>query len=96
MPSSAQISVGTTATLLVAANRGDQTTYLHNLAGGGGGGGGGGGNNPIFIGAANVTTSNGYKLNSGASLTLMVGDHEALYAICASGTVDVSVLVQVN
>lgn len=95
MPSSAQISVGTTATLLVAANRGDQSCYLHNLAGGGGGGGGGG-NNPIFIGAANVTISNGYKLNSGVSLTLMVGDHEALYGICASGTVDVSVLTQVN
>jgi hypothetical protein len=93
MPSSAQISVGTTATLLVAATAFDQTAYLHNLAGGGGGGGG---NNSIFIGAANVTTSNGYKLNSGASLTLMVGDHEALYAICATGTVDVSVLVQVN
>jgi hypothetical protein len=92
MPSSAQISVGTTATLLVAATAFDQTAYLHNLAGGGGGGG----SNPVFIGAANVTTSNGYKLNSGASLSLMVGDHEALYAICASGTVDVSVLVQVN
>jgi hypothetical protein len=95
MPSSAQVSVGTTATLLVAASIFHQTAYLHNLSGGGGGGGGGG-NNPIFIGAANVTTSNGYKLNSGASLSLMVGDHEALYAICASGTVDVSVLVQVN
>ena len=92
MPSSAQITVGTTATLLVAASIFHQTAYLHNLSGGGGGGGGGG-NNPIFIGAANVTTSNGYKLNSGASLTLSVENYDALYAICASGTVDVSVLV---
>jgi hypothetical protein len=91
MPSSAQISVGTTATLLVAASIFHQTAYLHNLSGGGGGGGGG--NNPIFIGAANVTTSNGYKLNSGASITLSVENYDALYAICASGTVDVSVLV---
>jgi hypothetical protein len=91
MPSSAQITVGTTATLLVAASIFHQTAYLHNLAGGGGGGGGG--NNPIFLGGPNVTTANGYKLNSGASLTLMVGDYDALYAICASGTVDVSVLV---
>ncbi len=94
MPSSAQVSVGTTATVLVPATAFDQTAYLHNLSGGGGGGGGG--SNPIFIGGANVTTANGYKLNSGSSLTLMVGDHEALYAICASGTVDVSVLIQVN
>jgi hypothetical protein len=92
MPSSAQISVGTTATLLVAASIFHQTAYLHNLSGGGGGGGGGG-NNPIYLGGPNVTTANGYKLNSGASLTLMVENYDALYAICASGTVDVSVLV---
>jgi hypothetical protein len=90
MPSSAQISVGTTATLLVAASIFHQTAYLHNLSGGGGGGGG---NNPIFLGGPNVTTSNGYKLNSGASLTLSVENYDALYAICASGTVDVSVLI---
>ena len=91
MPSSAQVSVGTTATLLVAASIFHQTAYLHNLAGGGGGGGGG--NNPIFLGGPNVTTANGYKLNSGASLTLMVENYDALYAICATGTVDVSVLI---
>jgi hypothetical protein len=91
MPSSAQISVGTTATLLVAASIFHQTAYLHNLAGGGGGGGGG--NHPIFLGGPNVTTANGYKLNSGASLTLMVENYDALYAICATGTVDVSVLI---
>jgi hypothetical protein len=91
MPSSAQVSVGTTATLLVAASIFHQTAYLHNLAGGGGGGGGG--NNSIFLGGPNVTTANGYKLNSGASLTLMVENYDALYAICATGTVDVSVLI---
>jgi hypothetical protein len=85
MPSSAQITVGTTATLLVAASIFHQTAYLHNLAGGG--------NHPIFLGGPNVTTANGYKLNSGASLTLMVENYDALYAICATGTVDVSVLI---
>ena len=89
MPNSAQISVGTTATLLVASSIFHQTAYLHNLAGGGGGGG----NHPIFLGGPNVTTANGYKLNSGASLTLMVENYDALYAICATGTVDVSVLI---
>lgn len=89
MPTSAQINVGTTATLLVAANIADQTAYIHNMEHGGG--------NPIvFLGDANVTTANGFELDAGDTITIGVGDHEALYGICASGTVKVSVLKQVN
>jgi hypothetical protein len=51
MPTSAQVTIGTTATLLVAANIMDQTVWLHNLGGG-----------AVYLGDANVTTSNGYKL----------------------------------
>jgi len=92
MPTSAQVSVGVTPTLLVAATAFDQTVYLHNMSGGGGGAG----SNPVYLGDANVTTSTGYKFDNATTLTLMVGDHEALYAICASGTVNVSVLKQIN
>ena len=90
MPTSAQVSVGTTATLLVAASNFDQTAYVHNMAHGGGSG------NPVFLGDANVTTANGFELDASAYVTIGVGDHEALYAICASGTVNVSVLKQIN
>jgi hypothetical protein len=85
MPSSAQITVGATATVLVAATAFDQTVYLHNSGGG-----------VVYLGAANVTTANGYKLDNGDKITIGVGDHEALYAVTASGTNVVSVLTQIN
>jgi hypothetical protein len=85
MPSSAQISVTTTATLLVAANIMDQTVWLHNLGGG-----------VVYLGDANVTTSNGYKMDNGDKMQVPVGDHEGLYAIAASGTHTIAVLKQVN
>jgi hypothetical protein len=50
----------------------------------------------MYLGAANVTTSNGYKLDNGDKLTVPVGDHEALYGITASGTQTVAVLKQIN
>jgi len=85
MPTSAQVTIGVTATVLVAANIADQTAYLHNLGGG-----------AVYIGDANVTTSNGYKLDNGDKLTVSVGDHEGLYAVTASGTHVVAVLKQIN
>ena len=85
MPTSAQVSVGTTATLLVAANIMDQTVWLHNLGGG-----------AVYLGGANVTTSNGYKMDNTDKMQVPVGDHEGLYGIVASGTNTVAVLSQVN
>ena len=85
MPSSAQVSVNSTATVLVAATAFDQTAYIHNSGGG-----------VVYLGAANVTTANGYKLDNGDKITIGVGDHEALYAVTASGTNVVSVLTQIN
>jgi hypothetical protein len=85
MPSSAQVTVGTTATVLVAATAFDQTVYLHNSGGG-----------VVYLGAANVSTANGYKLDNGDKITIGVGDHEALYALTESGTNVVSVLTQIN
>lgn len=85
MPSSAQISVGTTATVLVAATAFDQSVYLHNSGGG-----------IVYLGGSNVSTTNGYKLDNGEKLSIMVGDHEALYGVTASGTNVVGVLIQIN
>ena len=85
MPTSAQVTVGATATVLVAATAFDQTVYLHNSGGG-----------AVYLGAANVTPANGYRLDNTDKITIGVGDHEALYAITASGTNVVSVLTQIN
>ena len=84
MPTSAQVSVGTTATLLVAANFMDQTVWIHNSGG------------ALYIGASNVTTANGYKLDTDDKMELPVGDNEGLYGIVASGTNTVFVLKQIN
>jgi hypothetical protein len=85
MPTSAQVVVAATATIIVPATNFDQTVNLHNLGGG-----------AIYLGGANVTTSNGYKFDNGDKLTVTVGDREALYAITASGTQTVAVLSQIN
>lgn len=85
MPTSTQVSVGSTPTLLAAATNFDQTVWLHNSGGG-----------VVYIGAANVSTTNGYKLDNGDKMELPVGDHEALYGVTASGTNTVCVLTQIN
>jgi hypothetical protein len=85
MPTSAQVVVDVTATVIVPATNFDQTANLHNLGGG-----------AIYLGGADVTTSNGYKFDNGDKLTVTVGDREALYAIAASGTHTVAVLTQIN
>ncbi len=84
MPTSAQVTVTTTATLLVAANFMDQTVWIHNSGG------------ALYIGASNVTTANGYKLDTDDKMELPVGDNEPLYGIVASGTNTVFVLKQIN
>ena len=84
MPTSAQITVTTTPTLLVAATAFDQTVLLHAS------------NDALYIGGSNVTTSNGYLVDHKDKLTIPVGDHEGLYGVVSSGTITVSVLYQVN
>ncbi len=83
MPISTQVSVTTTSGIIAAAANSYQNIYLHNLGGG-----------PIYIGGSNVTTSNGYKLDNGDKLSIIIGDLEALYGVAASGTHTVAVLAQ--
>ena len=85
MPTSAQVVVAVTATVIVPATNFDQTANLHNLGGG-----------AVYLGGADVTTANGYKFDNGDKLTVTVGDREALYAITASGTQTIAVLTQIN
>ena len=84
MPTSSQVTVTTTATLLVAATGFDQTVWVHNSGG------------ALYIGASNVTTANGYKLDTGDKMQLPVGDNEGLYGVTASSSHIVAVLKQVN
>jgi len=84
MPKTAQISVTTTRTLVVPELIGDQSVYLHSSSG------------TLYIGGPDLTTANGYRLDNGDKLTIMVGDHEALYAITSSGTANLFVMTQIN
>jgi ABC-type enterochelin transport system permease subunit len=84
MPSTSQKTVTTTASVVVPSMIGDQSVYLHSSSG------------TLYIGGADLTTANGYRMDNGDKLTIMVGDHEALYAITSSGTANLYVMTQIN
>jgi hypothetical protein len=84
MPSTAQISVGTTPTLIVTANRADQQVYLHSSSG------------TLYLGNSAVTSSTGYKMDNGDKLTMQLSDNEALYAVTSSGTATLMAMVTIN
>lgn len=79
-----QVTVTTTATLLVAADPHDQTVSLHAASG------------ACFIGNAGVTSTTGFKLDNQDKVTLPLGAYEALYGITASGSDTVYVYSEVN
>jgi len=84
MPYTAQVSVASTATLLLTANRADQTVALHSSSG------------TIYIGGVGVTSTTGYKMDNGDKLTVQLSDNEALYAITAAGTATMQVYSTIN
>ncbi len=80
---SAQVTVGATATLLAGADNINRQIYIHALS-----------NTSVYLGGSNVTTSNGFILEKDdgyLSLTIPIG--ETVYAIVATGTEVVSVLL---
>jgi hypothetical protein len=84
MPKTSQVSVTTTPTLLVTANRADQSVYLHSSSG------------VIYLGNSDVTTSTGYRMDNGDKLTMQLSDNESLYGIVSSGTATMMVMATVN
>lgn len=78
--SSNQVTVTTTATLLVAGDGVAEGVYLHSSSG------------QCYIGGADVTSSNGYRMDNGDKITL--NNHESpIYGITSSGSVTMQVLV---
>jgi len=84
MPKTSQVSVTTTPTLLVTANRADQSVYLHSSSG------------VIYLGNSDVTTSTGYRMDNGDKLTMQLSDNESFYGIVSSGTATMMVMATVN
>lgn len=80
--SSAQISVETTATLLVTADTDGCLAYLHNKTG-----------TVIYLGNDTVTTSTGMGIDSGAGVVLFTLPANAkLYGIVAAGSTTMQIL----
>lgn len=77
---SSQISVGTTATKLVDDDQFPEEVHIHIASG------------TLYLGGADVTTSNGFKLD--ANTECVLSNHEnGIYAVAPSGTTTVYVLV---
>lgn len=72
---SANVTVGTTAVQVIAADNKFREVYLHNAGGG-----------KVYLGDETVTSSTGFHLGNGEAFTLQLPLGENLYAISASGT----------
>jgi len=78
--SSAQVTVTTAATLLVAADASAEQVNFHSSSG------------TIYLGDANVTSSTGYRMDNGDKVVLQ--NHEtAIYGITSTGSATMSVLI---
>ena len=84
MPKSAVYTVTTTKAIVVPQEIGDQSVYLHS------------GSGTLYLGGADLTAANGYRMDNNDKLSLMVGDHQDLYAITSAGTATLYVLSQIN
>ena len=71
---SRSISVSTTATLIVPADNKNRDIYLHSSSG------------SLYIGGSDVTTSNGFHLANGESISIFVPIGETLHAISQSSS----------
>ena len=84
MPKTAQKTVTTTATIVASQLIADQSVYLHSASG------------TLYIGGSDLTLANGYRMDNGDKLSLLLGDHEDLYAMTSSGTATLYVMSQIN
>lgn len=79
----ARVSVATTATALFQTDTVAASSILVRNRGAA----------AVFLGAADVTTANGFQLDPGDSATVEADTHPiGLYGICSSGTVSCHVL----
>tara|TARA_R110002126_G_scaffold97439_1_gene227019 strand:+ start:116 stop:373 length:258 start_codon:yes stop_codon:yes gene_type:complete len=75
------VSVTTSPTLILPADKIPRTVYIHNEGGA-----------KIYLGGADVSTANGFHLGNGESQDIFVPTNEKLYAIVASSTNTINVL----
>ena len=81
--SSRQVTVGTAATPLGEGLVTGSEFHLYDTASG---------NQTVFIGGANVTTSNGFELHKNTHITIHIPERVQLYAVADNAGAVVSVL----
>jgi len=73
-----QITITTSAQQIVAADVAAETIYIHTTG-------------TVYLGDANVTSSNGYRMDSGDKV--VINNHEtALYAVASAGTPNIYIM----
>ena len=78
--SSANYTVTTTASIVVANDQAAEEVHFHSSSG------------TLYIGGADVTSSNGYKMDNGDKVVIQ-NHGNAIYAVTSSGTATLSTLV---
>jgi hypothetical protein len=74
------VTVGTTATLLIAADNKDRVCYLHS------------GTGSIYVGGSDVTAATGIHLPNSTTMQLSVPFNETIYGITSASTQTMRVL----
>lgn len=75
-----QYTINSTRQVILPPDGSAQEVLLHSTSG------------KVYIGGADVTTSNGYELDNGDKVQMTIHANENIYAVCASGTVGLSVM----
>jgi hypothetical protein len=83
MPSSAQVSVTTTPVLIASTNGAPKEIHLHCASGN------------VYLDSAGVTSSNGYRMDSGQVLMITLTTNEELWAVASTGTSTLYVLTTI-
>ena len=84
MAYSRHFTVTTTRQLIVPVDGSAQEVLIHSTGG------------IVYIGGADVTTDNGYKLDVGDKITFIIHPGDTLYAITQSGRVQIMMLVLIR
>lgn len=74
------MTINSTRQVILPVDGSAQEIHLHSTSG------------KIFIGGADVTHENGYALDNGDKIDLLIHPGDAIYAITATGTASLSIL----
>lgn len=81
MAYSRHFTINSTRQLIVPIDGSAQEVHFHSASG------------TVYLGGSDVTTDNGFKVDNGEKITLLVHPGDEIYAITNAGTVTITLLV---